>query len=142
MRSWTVSTHASGRPRDVELHLYSSARSMRAAANRWAVEVGTGETFHNADGVCHGFDRIRVDEDGYEHEDELVCIIRLHEKRLRPDVVAHEVAHAAQHIYRLDLIDEDGAVSDHMHAGNEPFAWLMGELFGAVWGAVTSERAS
>lgn len=113
---------------------------MRAAANRWAEEVGNGETFHTAEGVCHGFDRVWVDEDGTEHEDELVCIIRLNEKRLRPDIVAHECAHAAQHLYRLDLMDGTEPVGDHMHAANEPFAWMLGEVFGAVWGAVTSRR--
>lgn len=141
MRTWTITTYATARPRDIELHLYDDALSMKAAANKWALEAGTGENFDYAEGICHGFEPTWVDDDGVQHEDNLVCLIRLHTKRLQPEVVAHEVAHAAQHLYRLDAMDGTEMLADYMHAANETFAWILGEVFGAVWSAVTSDSS-
>lgn len=130
-RTWEVTTHVTGKPRTVEIRLYSDVNHLRGAATRhnaWSGETGT---FTEAAGVCHGFTRGRVGPDGRWDEDQTVAIIRLAETHLNPLVIIHEVAHAAQHIYGLDY-DDGKHVEEHMHSGNEDFAYLMGELGSAV----------
>lgn len=117
--------------------LYSTVSRMRGEATRWARHIGekTG-FFDNAVGVCHGFNRIRVAKDGTEKQDPLVAIIRLNIAYLTPTVLSHELAHAAQHMYGLDLLGDDHEAANHFHSGNEDFAYLYGELFNAAWGVL------
>lgn len=132
-RRWEVTTHVTGKPRTVEVRLYSDANHLRGAATRhnaWSGETGT---YAQAVGICHGFTRGRVGSNGEWDEDDTVAIIRLAETHLTPLIVIHEAAHAAQHIYGLDY-DDGKPVEDHMHSGNEDFAHLMGELAAAIWG--------
>lgn len=132
-RRWTVTTSITGTPRAVEVVLYSDVNHLRGAATRHNAWSRERATYKNALGVCHGFTRYSIDADGNEIQDETVAIIRLCLPYLTPLVITHEVAHAAQHIYGLDHITEGDLADDHMHAGNEEFAHLYGELFGAIW---------
>lgn len=136
---WTITTHKTGRPRDVDVVLYPTLGSMRRAATQWAQRRGTGETFEHALGVCHGFEKIRVAPGGVEaeHSENLASVIRLARPHITVDIVAHEAIHAAQHLYRIDLIEDREALAiDHFSAANEPFAMLAGDLIAAVWGCV------
>lgn len=133
-RRWEVTTHVTGKPRTVEVRLYSDVNHLRGAAtrhNRWSGEKGS--SFKDTVGICHGFTRGRFGADGEWDEDQTVAIIRLAETYLTPLIVIHEAAHAAQHIYGLDY-DDGKPVEEHMHSGNEDFAHLMGELAAAIWG--------
>lgn len=133
MHKWEIRTHASGRPRVIDVRLYKSRKELRAAATRWCRTAGTDDDFTGAGGVCHGFRSIWIDDDGTETEQELCAIVRLSETDLTPLVVSHEIAHAAQHIYGLDLLPEGANAAECFTAGNEDFAYLMGELFAAAW---------
>lgn len=133
VKRWEVTTDVTGKPRTVEVRLYSDVNHLRGAATRHNAWSGESEAFANAVGVCHGFTRGRVGPGGEWDEDQTVAIIRLAETHLTPLIVIHEAAHAAQHIYGLDYADER-PLEDHMHAGNEEFAHLMGELGAAIWG--------
>ena len=135
---WVVTVNESGQPRAVEVRLYNDVNHLRGAATRhnaWSGETGT---FRDAVGVCHGFTRGRVGADGQWDEDVVVAILRLAVGHLTPLIISHEVAHAAQHIYGLDF-DDSQPIAEHMHAGNEDFAHLCGELFAAVWGIFYSK---
>lgn len=132
-RRWIVTTHVTGKPRAVEVRLYSDVNHLRGAAtrhNRWSGEKGL--SLSDTVGICHGFVRGRYDAQGEWDEDVVVAIIRLAETHLTPLIVLHEVAHAAQHIYGLDY-DDGKPIEEHMHSGNEDFAHLMGELGAAIW---------
>lgn len=139
-RRWVVTTHVTGKPRAVEVRLYSDVNHLRGAATRYNAWSGESGTYRGALGVCHGFTRGRVGADGAWDEDEIVAIIRLAEPHLTPLIVLHEAAHAAQHIYGLDY-DDGSPIEDHMHAGNEDFAHLMGELGDAIFGIFAEPQA-
>ena len=130
-RCWEVTTHVTGKPRAIEVRLYSDPNHLRGAATRYNKRSGMTESFAEAVGICHGFTRSRIVADGEWHEDDKVAIIRLSETHLTPLVVINEVAHAAHHFYGLDYDDVE-LVEEHMHAGNEDFAHLMGEVGAAV----------
>lgn len=125
--------HVTGRPRTVEVRLYTDVNHLRGAATRFNSWSGEKGTFADTVGLCHGFTRGHFDADGAWREDVVVSIIRLAETHLTPLIISHEVAHAAQHIYGLDH-DDERPIAEHMHSGNEAFAHLYGELFAGVWG--------
>jgi len=138
-RHWTITTHVTGKEREVEVVLYDHPGEMRREASKFARMVGEGPgSFNDALGVCHGFQRLHIAPGGIETDDPLVSIIRLCRDGLNAKVVSHEVAHAAQHIYGIDHTSETDLAKDHMHAGNEEYAHLLGELFAAAWGALGS----
>lgn len=131
-RTWRVTTHVTGTRRAVEVRLYSDLNHLRGAATRYAASAGESISYSEAAGTCHGFTTEKFVR-GEWRERPLVAIIRFAETHLTPLIIAHEVAHASQHIYGLDF-DDEKPVAEHMHSGNEDFAYLYGELFAAVWG--------
>lgn len=131
-RRWVVTTHVTGKPRAVEVRLYTDLNHLRGAATRYAAWSGESVSFSEAAATCHGFTREKFVR-GEWREHPTVAIIRFAETHLSPLIIAHEVAHAAQHIYGLDF-DDEKPIAEHMHSGNEDFAFLTGELFAAVWG--------
>lgn len=142
-RHWTITVHATGQPREVEVVLYEKVADMRRAASRFSRVIGEAAgTFNNAAGVCHGFHRIRVYADGTEKEHPLVSIVRLHKGALSPLIVSHEMSHAAQHVYGLDMVNDDDLARDHFDAANEDYAHLFGELFAAAWNVLPTEYSA
>lgn len=136
-RHWTITTHVTGKEREVEMVFYERTGDMRRAASRFSRVIGEAPgSFNDAMGVCHGFNRFKVYADGRESESPLVAIVRLCRDGLNAKVVSHEFAHAAQHLYGLDHVPDDDRAKDHFNSGNEDFAHLYGELFGAAWMAL------
>lgn len=134
VRKWTITVHETGQPREVNVFLYDSLAKMRGAGKRHAKALGDpGIEFPEAVGICHGFERIRVNADGTEKSMPLVCVVRLEVNHLTPLIISHEMAHAAQHLYGLDMLSGDELARDHFDAANEDFAHLYGELFNAAW---------
>lgn len=138
-RRWLITTHTTGRPRQVEVRLYTDLNHLRGAATRYTADVASPIDFSNAAGTCHGFVREREGKNGEWIQHPLCAIIRLAADHLTPLIVAHEVAHAAQHIYGLDY-DDGEPIAEHMHSGNEDFAYLYGELFNAVHGIFWTDQ--
>ena len=134
VRHWTITTHHTGKPRDVDVYLYDKNSHMRAAAARHSnsIEPRPGE-YKNAAAVCHGFQRVQIDEDGTETDHPQAAIIRFSHEHLNAEVISHEVAHAAQHLYGIDMLNEGDLAVDHFTTSNEPFAYLAGDLFAAIW---------
>lgn len=139
-RKWTITTHVTGTKREVELVVYDTLAIMRREAARWAKAAGFSKpNFSDAQGVCHGFELIRVHGDGTETPHPHAVTVRLARGNVTPTIVSHELAHAAQHLYLLDHLTRGGSelASDHFDGGNENFAHLYGEIFAAAWGALT-----
>lgn len=134
VRKWTITVHATGQPREVNVFLYDSLARMREAARRHAAKVGDpGISFPDAIAICHGFENIAISTNGAEKSHPLACIVRFELNHLTPLIISHEIAHAAQHLYGLDMLTGDELALDHFDAGNEDFAHLYGELFNAAW---------
>lgn len=133
-RRWVVTTHVTGTPRAVEVRLYDDLNHMRGASTRHSIKVGEDtHDFSGAVATCQSFIREHIQPDGSSKLDPITSIIRLVVNEVSTLIIAHEVAHAAQHIYGLDYNDGQ-PVEEHMHGGNEDFAHLYGELFAAVDG--------
>jgi hypothetical protein len=117
--------------------IYPSISAMRKAASDHTEETGERESFHGAAGVCHTYERVRISPDGSEEILKQVGTIRLVKDRLHTEVIAHEIIHAAMHIYRLlhGVENElDGSLRN-ANFGNgcnpdeENFAYIYGSLF-------------
>lgn len=131
---WTLTTGHTGRERQVSMIVYDTAAGVRRAASRWAHANGDTETrWHSGVlGATHG---IYTDEP-------LACIVRIAADATL-EVVAHEMTHAAQHLYGLDCMD---TTDEHFTAANETFAWLCSQLVTVAWETLTQatghERAA
>ena len=137
-RHWTITTHLTGRPRDVDVFLYDKLSHMRGAATRHSKAWETDpEGFAHAAAVTHGFRMFGILADGTEEEAARAAIIRFSRERITPEIVSHEVTHAAQHLYGLDCVGEGDKAKDHFDSANETFAYLLGDLFSTVWGLAT-----
>jgi hypothetical protein len=141
-RHWTINTYLSGVEREIEVYLYDDKLKLRRAARdhgkRWEMD---GSGFANAVGVTHGYTRIGIGSDGTETPHPQAATLRFARGFLTPEIVAHEVAHVAQHLYRLDIYDsveQDG--KEHWNAANEEFAHLLGALFTTIWTLLEDER--
>jgi len=142
-RKWTITTYVNSQRREVELIVYDTLGAMRGEATKWANRITPGQAdFSNAEGVCHGFERIRCYEDGTDEKSPHAAIVRLSRGHTSALILSHEMAHAAQHLYALDFlgVDSKELAVDHFDAANEDFAYLYGELFSAAWGAINSEE--
>lgn len=114
--------------------LYDKLAHLRAAATRHAARWVPDPLGHDGTlAVTHGFQRIRIHADGTEEEHPLAVILRFARRYVTPEIVSHEVAHAAQHLYGMDCIPEDDTARDHFTAANETFAHLNSDLFSTVW---------
>jgi len=129
---WIITTHVTGKPREIEVFLYDRVQDLRASAARFVRGWDRDAQFLDALGIVHGFTRYN-DADDYSEPDSRVAIIRLARRGLTPLIVAHEVQHAVAHIYSLDHLSEGDLAADHFDSGNEDLAHLYGEIFGALW---------
>lgn len=140
-RRFTITTDITTKPREFDLFIYDTLGTMQGAAKKWAkVAQPDDSDFSDTAAVVHGFQRFKYGPAGEEIESPTVAIVRLVKDRLTPHIVSHEVAHLAQHIYGLDY-DDGLPVEEHMHSGNENFAFLYSELFATVWSITERVRS-
>lgn len=127
---WTITTHHTGTPRDIDIYLYDRTRDLRAAATKWARTTArhAAPEFSDTLAICHGFQYIKINPDGTEEEHPRAAIIRYSLEHLTTEVIAHELVHAAQHLYGLDCIPAGDQAADHFDAANETFAHLYSDL--------------
>jgi hypothetical protein len=136
LESWRIaSTHLGSRWWRVAVH--DSQASMNKAGRRthpWLpAEFWQGECW----GLCQPVSsRIRVFADGTEDSDPVwpgnhyAGVIRLLSEKLYPEVVYHEVAHAACAVYRMNTngpVDLGDGEEEAMRS-EEDFAYIFGQL--------------
>lgn len=66
-------------------------------------------------------------------------VIRLEKEWVVPDVIVHEVVHAAAHIWRLD-ISKRVNLGDNCYQNEEYFAYIVGDLADQVMSKLTKNR--
>lgn len=146
LKSWVIGTEISGRHREIEILLHGDLRGMRTAATYHDREIGKGKVngaYKNALGLTSGW---------WSDEGPSAGHIRFTRGHTTPEIVAHEVAHMAMWLYRLDCLEgsytgdfsvawpiDSKEVEDHFQPDNERFAYIMGALFATVWELVGSE---
>lgn len=117
--------------------VYPNSKQMREAASNHTAETGERVSFDGAAGVCHTYERIRIDPDGKEEVLKQIGTIRLVKDKLHTEVISHEVVHAAMHLYRLlhgveNPLDGSSHNADFGNGCNqdeENFAYIYGSLF-------------
>ncbi len=117
--------------------VYKTQKALQRAARRHARLAGNKEQFDGTAGVCHSYERVRIEEGKPEIISPEIGTIRLSEQHLSNLVVSHEVVHAALHLYRKLYGTErewEGS-SENADFGNgvsemeEDFCYLYGDLF-------------
>lgn len=141
-RAFTIKTELTGVDREIEVIVYDKVehmrRSSRAHDKRWSGGRMPEGGYESALAVTHGYTRVHVADDGTETPHALAATLRLVRGHLSPEIVSHEVAHLAQHLYGLDLYESQGLEGrDHWDAGNEVFAYLYGGLYATVMDIVS-----
>lgn len=122
---FTVSSRATGTRRSVVVWVYDTREEMLAAAN--AFRPGSADADTGA--ICHGLEGVAPPP---EHR-RVLAIVRLHRGQLSAETISHEMTHAAAQIYCFDLVRRYSSALAHIHAGNEPLAYLVGELTGRTY---------
>lgn len=119
---FVVSSSALGRRHSVIVHVYDTVEELRVAATSY-----NDGGYEDAAGICHGF--------GFTlgRPPTILAIVRLCRERLSSEVVVHEMAHAAAHIYGAGALRQYSSALAHFHAANERFAFLSSDLTTAVF---------
>lgn len=125
--SWILETEMTGRVRHVQIVVYDNLEGLRRASIRWSKGLHKPGYFRNANGVTQTYTKVKAGEN--------IAIIRFARGYLSPEIVSHEVAHLAQHLYGVDMMKgKSKKAKEHMHGSNEAFAYLYGALFANVTG--------
>lgn len=118
-----VQSSALGYPTTVNVVIYPTLEEMRAAAGRHSPT----EDFTRALGVTHCTTVTHLDDQGDTTRVQARPIVRLAKSHLGMEVLAHEMHHATTALYGAHL-PPGTRVEAVLHGGNEPFAYLHGQL--------------
>ena len=80
-----------------------------------------------------------IDEETEEQQPE-IGTLRFCADYLGSMILAHESVHIAQWLYRLDVLGGESTelAVEHFHGGNEAFAHMVSDVFGAVLNTIES----
>lgn len=121
---FSVSSLATGVKRSVLVHIYPDKPALVAAARAYGSTVSETDT----GAITHSFGYSWPASPGLRN----MALIRLHADQLDSNTIAHEATHAAMHIYFADCAGWESRARAHMTGGNEPVAYLIGDLTGAI----------
>lgn len=127
---FTITARLDSGDRDVRVVVHDSLAALRSASTRFdqAGRDAHADTF----GICHRFESRYVAADGSETPDPLCAIVRLADGYVTPEIVSHELAHAAVWLKELD-----GPPADLLCDNDEWFAGLLGRLVADAFRVIT-----
>ena len=139
-RAWVIDTSVSGKEREINLVLYEDIEEMRSDALGFARQIGEDipdDHYEHAAAVSHAYETI--DEETEEQQSE-IGTLRFCADYLDSMILAHEAVHIAQWLYRLDVLGGESVelAVDHFDGGNEVFAHMVSDVFGAVLKTIES----
>lgn len=139
-RAWVIDTSVSGKEREINLVLYEDIEEMRSDALSFSRQIGEevpDDHYEHAAAVSHAYEM--VDEETEEQQPE-IGTLRFCVDYLNSMILAHEAVHIAQWLYRLDVLGGESVelAVDHFHGGNEAFAHMVSDVFGAVLKTIES----
>ena len=139
-RAWVIDTSVSGKEREINLVLYEDIEEMRSDALGLARQIGEDipdDHYKHAAAVSHAYEMI--DEETEEQQPE-IGTLRFCADYLDSMILAHEAVHIAQWLYRLDVLGGESVelAVDHFDGGNEVFAHMVSDVFGAVLKTIES----
>lgn len=139
-RAWVIDTSVSGKEREINLVLYEDIEEMRSDALSFSRQIGEevpDDHYEHAAAVSHAYEM--VDKETEEQQPE-IGTLRFCVDYLNSMILAHEAVHIAQWLYRLDVLGGESVelAVDHFHGGNEAFAHMVSDVFGAVLKTIES----
>ena len=140
-RAWVIDTSVSGKEREINLVLYEDIEEMRADALGFSRGIGEQDIpddhYEHAAAVSHAYETI--DEETEEQQPE-IGTLRFCVDYLDSMILAHESVHIAQWLYQLDVLGTESTelAVEHFHGGNEAFAHMLSDVFGAVLNTIES----
>lgn len=117
MKRVRVASSALGEREVVYVHVYPDLASMQAAAEAWHPDVPDQSG-------AYGITQAVASDDGRAQ----LIVVRLAEGWLTPEIVAHEMHHAATALYGAHVGDRISRRA-HLNHHNEPMAWLFSDLY-------------
>ena len=139
-RAWIINTSVSGKEREINIVLYEDIEEMRADALDFSRRIGediSDDHYEHAAAVSHAYETI--DEETEEKQPE-IGTLRFCADYLDSMILAHESVHIAQWLYQLDVLGTESTelAVEHFHGGNEAFAHMVSDVFGAVLNTIES----
>lgn len=138
MLSFQVSTRHTGVLRVVKVRVYPDRKAFYAEYVRLMgkplEELTKDHPGQDIDGLCisrNGW----VDRDPRAHQ----ATILLFEPTVTAAIIAHEVTHAAMHLYFVDRVRNSARAAAHMSIANEPVAYMVGDMFKTITNRLISE---
>lgn len=136
MKSFQVSTNRTGIHRVVKVQLFDTIDELRAAYERLeGVNLGADPHPPTAcmipwvrKGAAGARGSAWEDRDPRPH----LATLWFAADTVTAVELAHEATHAAAHLYSVDCYRDNARASAHLHGWNEPIAYLVADIFGAV----------
>lgn len=134
--SWRIGTTYGGAYRWFWVRVHSDVEEMRAACHRARPWHGRAN-WRDAAAVCHTAAAAYADADTeFKHPrwpaNGYAGTIRLVAGDMTSEIVAHELVHAAAHVYRMNcqpVVNLGDGFDDSYHQSEEDFAYIYGILF-------------
>jgi hypothetical protein len=117
LADFKIEIHEARKPLVVQVKIHDSVAALRAAVTKWEKRGGRKTNPDNSEllGVCHRFHMMG---------DPLCAIVRLAPPHVGAGMVAHEMGHAAVHLWEIQ-----NKFNEPLHCGNDEwFCWILGEL--------------
>ncbi|MBT2587934.1 SprT-like domain-containing protein [Arthrobacter sp. ISL-95] len=122
LHRFSISSSATGFRRSVLVHVYADKADVVRSAQNYGMAVDSAGAITNSFGYRHP---------APEHMRHM-AVIRLAESQLDSNTLAHEVTHAALHIYFADCCKWESRARAHIDGANEELAYLVGDLTGSL----------
>lgn len=124
LADFTITVHEARKPLAVQVKIHDNVRSLRSAAakytklsNKHSKGSKNDPDFSDTLGICHRFHMMNQP---------LCAIVRLAPPHIGAGVVAHEMGHAAIHMWAIHTKwEKKERLTD---ANDEWFCWVLGEL--------------
>lgn len=121
LADFTITVHEARKPLAVQVKVYKNTAALRGAAtqysNNWPVlKKKTYGEFSDTLGICHR---------RHMAGDPVCAVVRLAPPHIGAGIVAHEMCHAAVHMWEIHHMFKDAPITCD---NDEWFCWVLGEL--------------
>lgn len=117
LTDFTINIHTARKPLAVQVKVHDSTAALRMACKKRDNRIGGEGDFSDTLGICHRF---------HMWNDPLSAIVRLAPPYITHEIVAHEMAHAAVHLWDI----QTGWDIPLDCSNDEWFCTILGELVG------------
>lgn len=118
---FTITVYYADKPRGVRIKIHDNVAALRSAATKHTQKWDSRKRKHSGElanvlGICHRFHMM---------DDPVCALIRLAPPHIGVGILAHELTHAAVHIFEIENQFREVPLTCE---NDEQFAWVLGEL--------------